>query len=104
MDVSYRKIDENLEVVCAEHGKAKGINGWRIYIYIQDECLGFIAEYLQWFDVVEWLVWDADEEDGNVDEVLEGARRKFHMTLASHDLAHLYVLTANIAIMQPWMP
>jgi hypothetical protein len=53
---------------------------------------------------VEQLVWDADEKDGNVDEVLEGVKRKFHMILASHDLAHLYVLTANIAIMQPWMP
>jgi len=27
MDVSYRKIEENLEVLCVEHGKAKAING-----------------------------------------------------------------------------
>jgi hypothetical protein len=51
MDVFYKKINENLEVVCVEHGKARGVNGRRIYI--QDESLAFITEYLQWFDVVE---------------------------------------------------
>jgi hypothetical protein len=32
MDVSYKKIYENLEVVCVEHGKARGVNGQRIYL------------------------------------------------------------------------
>ena len=29
--------------------------------YIKDECIGFIMEYLQRFDVVERRIWDADE-------------------------------------------
>ncbi len=51
---------------------------------------------------MEQLIWDVDEEDGDVGEVLEGVGRKFHMIATLCDLAHLHVLT-NISIMQPWM-
>jgi hypothetical protein len=47
-------------------------------------------------------IWDADEEEGDVGEVLEGVGTKFHMSPTLHDLAHQYVLT-NIAIMTPWI-
>jgi hypothetical protein len=30
--------------------------------YTQNECLGFITEYLQRFDVVKRRIWDANEE------------------------------------------
>jgi hypothetical protein len=69
--------------------------------YIQDECLCFITEYLQKFDIVKRRIWDADEEKGDVGEVLEGVGTKLHMSTTLHDLAHQYVLT-NIAIMVFW--
>ncbi len=69
--------------------------------YVQNECLCFIIEYLQKFDIVKRRIWDADEEEGDVGEVLEGVGSKFHMSSTLHDLAHQYVLT-NIAIMVPW--
>jgi hypothetical protein len=70
--------------------------------YLKDECIGFVTEYLQRFDVVKQRVWDADEEYGDAEEVLEGAGRPYVMTPALRDLAHQYTLT-NIAIMQPWL-
>jgi hypothetical protein len=87
---------------------------WKLYVdnvarpkasmtkgYTQDECLGFIIEYLQRFDVVKWQIWDADEEEGDVGEVLEDVGSKFLMTTILWDLDHQYVLD-NFAIMMPW--
>lgn len=37
--------------------------------YILDECLGFVTKYLQSFKVVQWCVWDANEEEVDVGEV-----------------------------------
>jgi hypothetical protein len=68
--------------------------------YLKDECIGFITEYLQRFDIVQRRVWDADEEYGDVEEVLEGAGKPYIMNAALRDLAHQYVLT-NVALMQP---
>jgi hypothetical protein len=45
--------------------------------YMRDECLGFITKYLQRLDVVKQWIWDADEEEADVREVLEGAGTKF---------------------------
>jgi hypothetical protein len=70
--------------------------------YLQDECLGFIIEYLQKFDIVKRHIWGVNEKKGDVGEVLEGVGTKFHMSPTLHDLAHQYVLT-NIAIMTPWI-
>jgi hypothetical protein len=47
-------------------------------------------------------VWDAEEEYGNAEEVLEGAGRAYVMSTALRDLAHQYALK-NMAIMQPWL-
>jgi hypothetical protein len=68
--------------------------------YLKDECIGFITEYLQRFDVVQRRVWDADEEYGDVEEVPEGARKPYVMNAALRDLVHQYVFS-NVAIMQP---
>jgi hypothetical protein len=46
-------------------------------------------------------IWDAEEEEGNVGEVLEGVGQKFFMILTLHDFAHQYVLS-NI-LMSPWL-
>ncbi len=70
--------------------------------YIQDECLGFVTEYLQRFETIQRCIWDADEEKGDVGEVLEGTSTKFFMSSSLCDVAHQYVL-ANISIMMPWM-
>jgi hypothetical protein len=57
--------------------------------YVKEECIGFVTEYLQRFDVVHRRVWDANEEYGDV-------------TATLRDIAHQYVLQ-NVAIMQPWL-
>ena len=69
--------------------------------YVRDECLGFITEYLQRFEVVDRRVWDADEEYGDAEEVLEGAGAKYIMTAALRDLAHQYALL-NLSLMEAW--
>jgi hypothetical protein len=68
--------------------------------YLKEECLGFVTEYLQRFDVVHQRVWDADEEYGDAEEVLEGAGKPFMLSPELYDVAHKYVLK-NIAVMQP---
>ncbi len=47
-------------------------------------------------------VWDANEEEGDVGEVVEGVGTKFVMSPTLRDLAHQCVLT-NISIMTPLM-
>jgi hypothetical protein len=56
--------------------------------YLKDECLGFVTEYLQRFDVVHRQVWDAEEEYGDVEEVLEGVGKPYLMTAELCDIAH----------------
>jgi hypothetical protein len=68
--------------------------------YLKDECLGFVTEYLQRFDVVHRRVWDAEEEYGDAEEVLEGVGKLYLMTPELRDVAHEYVLR-NISVMQP---
>jgi hypothetical protein len=68
--------------------------------YLKDECLGFVTEYLQRFDVVHRRVWDAEEEYGDAEEVLEGAGKPYLMTAKLHDVAYQYVLR-NISVLQP---
>jgi hypothetical protein len=34
--------------------------------------LGFIIEYLQKIDIVKRCIWDVDEKEGDVGEVIEG--------------------------------
>ena len=60
--------------------------------YVQEECLGFVTEYLQRFDVVEWRVWNANEEYGNAEEVLEGGAKPYIMTTPLCDATHKYAL------------
>ncbi len=47
--------------------------------YIQNECLGFITKYLGRFEVVQRQIWDVDEEENDVNEVLEGVGMKYVM-------------------------
>jgi hypothetical protein len=69
-------------------------------VYLKDECIGFVTEYLQRFDVVHKRVWDAEEEYGDAEEVVEGAGKPYMLLPKLRDLAHQYVLT-NISGMQP---
>jgi len=41
--------------------------------YLKEECLGFVIEYLQRFDIVKRCVWDAEDKFGDAEEVLKGA-------------------------------
>jgi hypothetical protein len=70
--------------------------------YIKEECIGFVTEYLQRFDVVHRRVWDAEEEYGGVEEALEGVGKPFFMTAALRDIAHKYELR-NVPVMEPWL-
>ena len=69
--------------------------------YMRDDCLGFITMYLQRFEVVDYRVWDAGEEYGDAEGVVEGAGAKYLMSPVLRDLAHQYAL-ANISLMEPW--
>jgi hypothetical protein len=69
--------------------------------YVRDECLGFTTEYLHRFEVVDRRVWDADEEYGDAEEVLEGAGAKYMMSAALRDIAHQYALS-NLSVMESW--
>jgi hypothetical protein len=66
--------------------------------YIKDECIEFVTEYKQRFQIVQRHVWDADEEYGDVKEALEGAGKPYVMIPALRDIAHQYVLR-NVAVM-----
>jgi len=69
MDVSHKMIHENIEIVCAQYGMAISINGRKLYLKWM---LGFITEYLQKIDIVKRCIWDVDEKEGDVGEVIEG--------------------------------
>jgi hypothetical protein len=70
--------------------------------YIKEECIGLVTEYLQRFDIMERRVWDAEEEYGDAEEVLEGGGKPYVMSTALRDAAHKYVLR-NVSTMQPWL-
>ena len=71
--------------------------------YLKDECIGFVTEYLQTFDNAPKSKTseerDADEEYGDVEDVLQGDGKAYVMTTALRDVAHQYVL-ANVSCMQ----
>lgn len=67
--------------------------------YLKDECIGFVTEYLQSFEATDRRVWDADEEYGDAEDVLQGAGKPYVMTVVLRDLAHRYVLS-NVSCMQ----
>jgi hypothetical protein len=67
---------------------------------LKDECLGFVMEYLQRFEVIHRQVWDAEEEYKDAEEVLESIGNPYMMTAELRNFAHQYVLT-NIFVMQP---
>jgi len=100
VDVPNGMVHENIEDMCGsnmarlEASMAEG--------YICDECLGFVTEYLQSFEVVQRRVWDVDDKEGDVGEVVKGVGTKFVMSPTLRDLAHQCVLT-NISIMTPLM-
>lgn len=70
--------------------------------YLKDECIGFVTEYLQRFDTMHRRMWDADEEYGDVEEILEGIGQTYMMDASLRNLAHQYILN-NAAIIQPWL-
>ncbi len=69
--------------------------------YIRDETLGFLTEYMAEYQHVRTRVWNADEEEGVIGEVLQGAVTRKKITLEQRDMAHQFVLQ-NTKLMQPW--
>lgn len=70
--------------------------------YIKDESMGYVAEYLRGSSAAKRRVWRSEEDEGVQGEVLEGAGRKFFLTVAQRDMAHEFVIR-NSSIMQPWL-
>jgi len=50
--------------------------------YIEDECIGFLTEYLHNFEVTKRRIWNANEKYGDIEEVLQGRGRPYLMPLA----------------------
>ena len=63
--------------------------------YLMDETMGFATSYMHGFDVVRRRVWDADPEDSEEFEVLEGASVDFSFDRAQRDAIHKFVLRNN---------
>ena len=63
--------------------------------YLLDETMGFATSYMHGFDVVRRRVWDADPEDCEEFEVLEGASTDYSLSRAQRDAIHKFVLRNN---------
>lgn len=85
MDVSHRKVYENLEGLFCNMARPKAsmVEG-----YLKDKYISFIMEYLQQFDTVCQQLWDANEEFGDTEEVLEGVAKPYVMSAMLWDVAH----------------
>ena len=69
--------------------------------FIKDETLGYLTEYMAGVEGVTTRVWDSEEEEGVIGEVLEGGSCDLNLSADIRDMAHLYVLQ-NTEPMQPW--
>lgn len=70
--------------------------------YIKDETLGYVTEYMAGYEVVKTRVWQSEEDEGVIGEVLQGAGKSLRLTERVRNLAHQYVLE-NTVVMQPWL-
>ena len=63
--------------------------------YLLSETMGFATSYMHGFDAVRRRVWDADPEDREEFEVLEGAPVSITLTRSERDAIHRFVLRNN---------
>ena len=63
--------------------------------YLLDETMGFATSYMHGFDVVRRRVWDADPEDCDEFEELEGGSTDFTLSRVQRDAIHKFVLRNN---------
>ena len=63
--------------------------------YLLEETMGFATSYMHGFDVVRRRVWDADPEDCEEFEVLQGGYIDVTLTRAQRDSMHKFVLRNN---------
>ena len=63
--------------------------------YLLDETMGFATSYMHGFDVVRRRVWDADPEDCEEFEVLEGGYVDVTLSRSERDALHMFVLRNN---------
>jgi hypothetical protein len=57
--------------------------------YVLDETMGFVTKYLQEFQHVSKRIWDVEEEEGMVIEVLEGVIEKVVFNSILRNLAQI---------------
>ena len=69
--------------------------------YLLDETMGFITSYMDGFDVVKRWVWEADPEDSDEYELVEGASTNILLLKQILKAAHMYVLRNN-TLMVPY--
>lgn len=70
--------------------------------YLMDETLGLIIEYMQQVQSIRNRLWNSNEEEGVIGEVLEGTAIWWELPIAMRDIAHNYVLN-NTNAMAPWV-
>jgi hypothetical protein len=69
--------------------------------YIKDETLGYLTEYMAGFEPVSTRVWNSEEEEGVIGEVLQGSATPKKLSHEARDMAHQYV-QQNTEMLQPF--
>ena len=69
--------------------------------YVQDQCNGFVTEYLHGMKAVTNRLWDPDDDDEDTYEKLEGASAPWEFTETTRRLAHNYVIR-NSTVLSPF--
>ena len=69
--------------------------------YLMQEAIGFYTEYMKDFSSVNRCVWDDDEDERVVGEVLEGNGHRFKLSNEETTLIHSYVLQ-NTSTFDKW--
>ena len=69
--------------------------------YLMQEAIGFYTEYTKDFSSVNQHVWDDDEDERVVGEVLEGNGHRFKLSNEERTSIHAYVLQ-NTSTFDKW--
>ncbi len=65
--------------------------------YMYDEALGFCMEYFALYPHIRHHIWDANEKETNVGEVLVGSGKFKRLSNIEMDCIHEYVITNSMA-------
>ncbi len=66
--------------------------------YMYDEALGFITKYLALYPHTRRRIWDANKEEANANEMLNGNGALKMFSIVEMDIIHEHVITKFVAI------